>query len=153
MNNPTPLSLPVEIGASVELQRTFSMDDILAFARLSGDAHPFHTDPDYARAHGARDCFAHGLLTMSLFSTLGTRLYAPYGVPVVAYGYDRVRFVRPVFAGDTITARYRVTDVSVEDRKAFAECTCTNQDSATVLAAIHIAKFLPNSPAQTGEGP
>jgi 3-hydroxybutyryl-CoA dehydratase len=134
--------IPVPVGASAELVRTITQQDVEAFARLSGDFHPFHIDPEYARRHGAPDCFAHGILTMSLLSTLGTTVYSKYKVPVVAYGYDRVRFVKPVYVGDTVTASYRVAQVLEDEMKAYAECICSNQHGHVVLAATHISKFV-----------
>lgn len=135
-------NIPVPVGTSAQLTKTITREDIDTFARLSGDYHPFHVDRDYARNHGAQDCLAHGILTMSLLSALGTKVYDKFKLPVVAYGYDRVRFVMPVYAGDTITASYRIVETDEEQMKAYAECRCINQKEDVVLAATQITKFV-----------
>lgn len=136
------MSIPVKEGDSATLERVISRDDISAFAHLSGDSHPFHTDPDYARRQGVSDCIAHGLLTMSLLSALGTKFHERHTLPVVAYGYDRVRFIRPVYAGDTIRASYTIARIDQESCKTFSDCLCVNQSGQVVLAATQITKFL-----------
>jgi acyl dehydratase len=136
------VSIPVKVGDSATLERVISREDISAFARLSGDNHPFHTDPDYAKRQGVPDCIAHGLLTMSLLSALGTKFHERHQLAIVAYGYDRVRFVQPVYAGDTIRASCTVSRIDREGRKTFSACLCENQTGQVVLAATQITKFL-----------
>jgi len=130
------------IGASASFSKTISESDIYMFAGISGDFHPFHVDEEYARKNGSKGRIAHGLLTLSLFSTVGTLVNGRYPVPTVAYGYERIRFLKPVYIGDTITATYLVTEKDEPKSVTYADCTCTNQDGETVLVAKHITKFL-----------
>ena len=61
---------------------------------------------------------------------------------MVSYGYDRIRFVKPVFFGDTVTVEYRITERDEAQQKVFAQVTCTNQRDEVVAVATHILKFV-----------
>jgi acyl dehydratase len=97
--------------------RTLSEEDIATFAALSGDRHPLHTDPVWARdvgPFGAR--VAQGCLTLSLATGLEFELIGSDGTAILAfYGMDRVRFVKPVFVGDTIHIEGEVTSLEPKD--------------------------------------
>jgi acyl dehydratase len=116
--------------------RTITDEDIATFATLSGDHNPLHTDEEFARngPFGAR--IAHGALTLAVATGLifpqppdgQTRLIAFYGM-------DRVRWIKPVFAGDSLTARGEV--VAIEERGSdrgvvTADVEIVNQDDAVV---------------------
>lgn len=79
--------------------RTITEADIVQFAGLSGDWFPLHTDQVYAAgtAYGAR--IAHGMLVLSIAMGL---IPLPPETILAFYGADKVRFIRPVFIGDTI---------------------------------------------------
>src|SRR5215472_15470269 len=82
-----------------EIARTFSREDVLAFAALSGDYSPLHVDPEYAATTEFGGCVVHGLLLASLFSQLvGMRLP---GRPALYLGQD-LNFRRPVLVGETV---------------------------------------------------
>jgi 3-hydroxybutyryl-CoA dehydratase len=66
-----------------------------------------------------------------------------YGVDGVAAGYDKIRFLGPVFFGDTIRVEYRITKIDREKLRTYAELKVTNQDGKQVLAGDHLIKFLP----------
>ena len=68
--------------------------------------------------------------------------HAVSGRPVVSYGYDRVRFVKPAFVGDTITVAYEIVEEDVASGKTVATVTATNQDGEVIGVAGHILKFL-----------
>lgn len=79
--------------------RTITEADIVQFAGVSGDWFPLHTDQVYAAktAYGAR--IAHGMLVLSVAMGL---IPLPPEIILAFYGIDKVRFIRPVFIGDTI---------------------------------------------------
>jgi acyl dehydratase len=82
-----------------------------AFADLTGDAHPIHYDPAYATATRFGKPIAHGLL-LAAYSALGatplSRRVEGCMVAMLEVGF---RFLRPVFAGDTLTSRFEVAEV------------------------------------------
>jgi hypothetical protein len=52
-----------------------------------------------------------------------------------------VRFVKPVFVGDTVTVDYEVVRQDLESERTFAQITATNQHGEVVAVARHILKF------------
>lgn len=131
-----------KIGLYASFSKTISEYDIYQFAGISGDFHPFHVNEEYAIKNGAAGRIAHGLLTMALLSNVSTKVNENYTCPTVSYGYDRIRFLKPVYIGDTITAEYRVNEISKVKSLTYADCTCMNQKGELVLVARHLNKFL-----------
>jgi acyl dehydratase len=63
----------------------------------------------------------------------------------VSLGYDRMRFLAPVFFGDTITVDYRIASIDREKLRATADIKITNQDGTLVAVATHLLKWVRNS--------
>jgi acyl dehydratase len=99
----------------VSRARTVTEADIALFSGLSGDYHPLHTDEVYAQTGPFGRRIAQGCLTLSLATGLEFSLMGSNESRIIAfYGMDRVRFVKPVFIGDTIRLEGEVT--ALEDR-------------------------------------
>jgi 3-hydroxybutyryl-CoA dehydratase len=130
-----------EVGMEVTFAKTIGEYDVYGFAGVSGDFSPNHVDEEYMRRTPYGQRIAHGVLTMALMSTCSSKLIESLGnPPTVSYGYDRVRFIKPVFIGDTLTVRYRVASVEDGGTKSFSDVTVTNQRDETVSVATHILK-------------
>ena len=122
----------VKVGDTASMEKEFSQQDVADFARVSGDNQPLHLDAEYAATTRFGRPIAHGMLSAGLISAaLGTKL-APNAT--VVYLSQTLRFMRPVYPGDTITAQLEVTAIDME--KKFVTCTteCVNQDGKTVLS-------------------
>jgi acyl dehydratase len=120
----------IKVGMSASLSRTLTAEDIELFARATGDSNPLHMDSAFAEKSrfGAR--IAHGLWTGGLVSAvLGTQLPGPGTI----YLAQTLRFRRPVFIGDTITASVRIVSYDESKRMARLESQCVNQGGQTVL--------------------
>jgi 3-hydroxybutyryl-CoA dehydratase len=131
----------VVIGDEVGTARTISESDVYLFAGLTGDIGPNHTNDSYMRETAFGQRVAHGALTLGLMSTCSTKLIERMGnPPVVNYGYERVRFVRPVFFGDTVTVRYIVREINEDRGLLTAEATATNQRDEVVAAATNLLR-------------
>ena len=63
----------------------------------------------------------------------------------VSLGYDRMRFLAPVYFGDTITVSYTVASIDKEKLRATADIKITNQDGVLVAVATHLLKWVRNS--------
>jgi 3-oxoacyl-[acyl-carrier protein] reductase len=99
----------IEIDQVFEVERSFSREDTLAFAALSGDYSPLHVDAAYAAGTEFGGCVVHGMLLASLFSQLvGMRVP---GVHALYLGQD-LTFRRPVLVGEIVRAKARVTSKS-----------------------------------------
>jgi 3-hydroxybutyryl-CoA dehydratase len=129
------------IGRSVTFSKTVGETDVYLFAGISGDFSPNHVDEEYMKSGRYGRRIAHGVLMMAYMSTCSTKFVESIGNhPHVSYGYDRVRFVKPVFIGDTIRVEYTVAEREPARRMLRAEVRAYNQDDAVVAAATHILK-------------
>ena len=96
--------------------RTVTEADITLFSGFSGDYHPLHTDEEYARQGPFGKRIAQGCLTLSLATGLEFSLMGSDESRILAfYGMDRVRFVKPVFIGDTLHLEGTVTALDEKD--------------------------------------
>ena len=100
---------------------------------------------------GKKFRLVHGCLTFSLCSTVSGMAGVDSGHDILAMGYDQVKFLKPVFFGDTITATYWITEVNEARRKTTGQCVMTNQRGETVLTCLHYMKVI--DPVEEGKGP
>ena len=63
----------------------------------------------------------------------------------MSLGYDRIRFLKPVFIGDTVTVRYEVEEVDPARKRSVAHVDVVNQDEELVAVGHHILKWVPNA--------
>jgi oxepin-CoA hydrolase/3-oxo-5,6-dehydrosuberyl-CoA semialdehyde dehydrogenase len=94
--------------------RTITLDDIVAFADLSGDKFYAHMNDEEARTNGVfTGRVAHGYFVVSAAAGL---FVDPALGPVLAnYGMERLRFTKPVYPGDTIQVRLTVKQKTAKD--------------------------------------
>lgn len=120
--------MSIEIGATAARTKTFTDDDVRAFAQISGDSNPVHLDEDYAAGTQFGRRIVHGMLTASLISaTIANDLPGKGTI----YLSQNLQFKAPVFIGDAITATVEVT--AVRRRIVTLATRCTNQDSTLVI--------------------
>ena len=92
----------IKIDMSVSYSQTITDADVKSFAGISGDHNPIHVDDEYASKSRYKKRIAHGLISGSFFSALfGTKLPGPGCV----YVQQTFNFKKPVYLGDTVTAR------------------------------------------------
>ena len=112
-----------KVGDAATRTKTITDEDVRAFAELSGDRNPVHLDDEYASGTRFGRRIAHGMLAASLVSaTLANELPGPGSV----YLSQTLRFVAPVFPGDTVTARVEVTKVREDKPIVTLDTVCTN---------------------------
>ncbi len=123
--------LGIKVGDKASFSKTVSNDDIVGFAKITGDENPLHLDDLYASKTRFKGRIAHGMLSAGFISAaLGTKL-AP--LATVVYLSQQLRFQRPVKVGDTITADCEVTAVQPDRRFLTVKTNCTNQDGEEVV--------------------
>jgi acyl dehydratase len=132
----------VTVGQIVTFAKTVGESDVYLFAGLTGDLYQNHTNEEYMKSTRYGRRIAHGALLVGYMSAASTKVTERCTHPVVSYGYDRIRFVKPVFFGDTVTVAYRITERDEAQQKVYAQVTCTNQRDEVVAVATHILKFV-----------
>jgi acyl dehydratase len=100
----------------VTFTKTVGESDVYLFAGITGDFSPNHVDEQAMRRTPYGRRIAHGALMIGYMSTASTRaieqgLEMGKQASPVSLGYDRVRFLKAVFFGDTITVRYILTSI------------------------------------------
>jgi len=142
----------VTVGQSIRFSKTVSESDVYLFAGITGDLSDVHCNEQYMETSAFGHRIAHGVLSMGFMSTASTVMFTPYvdkyvGLTPVSLGYDRVRFVGPVFFGDTVTVSYTIDRLDGAKNRTFSNVEVRNQRGEVVAAAVHIMKWVPVSSA------
>jgi 3-hydroxybutyryl-CoA dehydratase len=133
-------ALPFHPGQRAEIRRTVMEADLVAFAELSGDTNPLHTDAAYAARTRFRQRIAHGALLAGWISAvLGTRLPGPGGI-LMSFS---LRFLRPTRVGDTVTAWAEVAAVRTDKPVVTLRVGCDNQLGETVAEGEAVCYWEP----------
>ncbi|MER8553946.1 MaoC/PaaZ C-terminal domain-containing protein [Mesorhizobium sp. M0199] len=130
-----------QIGSSrMTSGRTITETDFVVHAGHTGDFFPHHMDAEFMKTTPFRQRIAHGTLVFSV----GVGLTASVVNPVAfSYGYDRLRFIKPVFIGDTIRTRTTISAKEDDPKRpdsgrVVERCEVINQHGNVVLVADHI---------------
>lgn len=122
--------LSLEVGQKATFSKTFSADDIAAFAEASGDRNPLHLDEAFAKESRFEGRIAHGMLVAGLISAvLGNQLPGPGTI----YLGQELRFKEPVYVGDTITAVVEVIKIREGKPIVTLSTNCYNQHDILVI--------------------
>jgi 3-hydroxybutyryl-CoA dehydratase len=134
-------------GDRTRFTKTVGETDITLFAGISGDFARNHVDEAYMARSGAGGRIAHGALLVAYMSAASTRMTDRLPddselIPV-SLGYDRIRFLRPVRIGDTVTVDYEVASVDAGARRGAAAVEVRNQRGELVAVATHVFALAP----------
>jgi len=139
----------VKPGQSVQFSKTVSESDVYMFAGITGDLSSNHVNEQVMKRSKYKHRIAHGALVVGFMSTASTKMIDTYAgendkETAVSLGYDRIRFLGPVFLGDTVNVHYEITEVDSLKRRSRSKITVTNQSGDLVGTAEHILKWVPN---------
>ena len=128
------VSHPIQYQAPL-LRQIATAEDIDLFAKVSGDYNPIHMDEEYAKKTAFGQRIAHGALTASYISgILGNDLPGPGAI----FTHLEMRFRRPVFIGDTVTARAEITEMFERGNRITLKITCLVNDKAVVAGEAKV---------------
>ena len=140
------MSVTSTIGASTSFRKTVSESDVYLFAGITGDLSPNHVDEHYMAGTSYGRRIAHGALLVGYMSGASTDIIAKCpgmaAYQPVSLGYDRIRFLKAVFIGDTITMNYRISAADENKLRTTGEIVITNQHGEVCAVAAHIMKWL-----------
>ena len=120
----------IAIGQVFQIERSFSAQDVLAFAAVSGDYSPLHVDAAYGAGTEFGACVVHGVLLASLFSQL-VGMQVP-GKHALYLGQD-LTFRRPVLVGETVRAIAKVSGKSESTRTLVLNTEIRSHDDKVVV--------------------
>ncbi|HET6614543.1 MAG TPA: MaoC family dehydratase [Dehalococcoidia bacterium] len=125
------MPVSIEIGHTVTFTKTVSEEDVVLFAKVTGDNQPLHLDDAFAAKTRFKKRIAHGMLSAGFISAaLGTKLTPD---AIVVYLSQQLRFRLPVAIGDTITAEVEVTAIDPEKNVVTLRTDCVNQAGEAVV--------------------
>ena len=139
----------VKIGDRVSFSKTVGETDVYLFAGITGDFSGNHVNEEYMKRSSYGRRIAHGALLVGFMSTTSSLMIAEVerkGIDEtpVSLGYDRIRFIKPVFINDTVTVTYTISGIDLDKRRSRAKVEVVNQNGATVAAAEHIMVWVKN---------
>jgi acyl dehydratase len=121
------------------LGRTITEADIVLHAGQTGDFYPHHMDAEWCKTQEFGQRVAHGTL---IFSVAVGMTAGDINPRAISYGYDRLRFVKPVFIGDTIRGRVTISEKRPHKRPnasfVVERLEVVNQRDETVLVCDHL---------------
>lgn len=118
------------IGMNASVTKTVTEADVILYAGITMDTNPAHTNEEYAKTTMFKHRIAHGMLSAGLISAvLGTKLPGEGSI----YMGQELKFLAPVYIGDTITATAEVVELIPEKNRVILKTVCTNQDGKEVI--------------------
>ena len=120
--------------------RTITEADIVLHAGQTGDFFPHHMDREWCATQDFGQRMAHGTLIFSVAIGMTASAINPHAM---SYGYDKLRFIQPLFINDTITVEAKISERRDHPRRpshgfVHEAVTVTNQNFAIVLACVHL---------------
>jgi len=132
----------IEVGERREsVGRTITESDIVIHAGQTGDFFPHHMDAQWMATQPAGQRIAHGTLILSVAVGMTAGDINPQAM---SYGYDRIRFIRPVFIGDTIRVAAEITQKTQHAKRpdehgyVHEVVSVSNQRDETVMVLTHL---------------
>lgn len=125
----------IQVGMFESYSQTITDSDIKSFSGISGDKNPVHMDASYAENSRFGKRIAHGMFSASFFSAIfGTRLPGPGCV----YVSQNLKFRKPVYIDDTVTATVVVTGVDKDSRRVYFDTYCKVGKSKVITGSAEI---------------
>ena len=120
----------IKIGDTASQSKVITERDVELFSEVTNDYNPAHFDSDYASKTMFKKRIAHGMLIGSLFSKV-------FGMDLPGKGAiyvgQSLKFKRPVYFGDEVTATVVVKKKNIERNRVYFDCVATNQNGDIVI--------------------
>lgn len=119
----------ISVGDTAETTRTISESDVYLFAGITGDTNPAHLNEEYAKGTAFKKRIVHGMLLGGLISNvLGNQLPGNGTI----YMSQTIKFLAPVYFGETISAHVEVVEKKAEKKRIVLQTRCFNQKGEMV---------------------
>lgn len=124
-------------GDTERFAKTLTQTDVTLWVGLTGDLNPVHIDKTYAETTRFHDVIVPGLMVAGFISTVMTQ--ATFGN---VYSGQSLKFLKPVYVGDTITAVGTVIEKIPEKRRVRIKTECFNQRDELVVTGEGVEYIL-----------
>lgn len=120
----------ITIGDQASQQVEITEKNVQIFGEITNDFNPAHFDEEYASKTMFKKRISHGMYVGSLFSkVIGMDLPGKGSI----YVSQSLRFRRPVYFGDIITAKITVRELNIEKNRIYFDCVALNQNDEVVI--------------------
>ena len=120
----------IEIGKVIEYKKTFTEDDVLDFAKISGDNNPIHLDKKYASESIFGQRVVHGILVTSMFSKIFGTIYPGIGG---IYLSQFVKYLKPVFINEQVIAKVTLINFDYDKKRGTSKTECFKDNKVIVI--------------------
>lgn len=119
----------IHVGDEARFTKTMTQTDVVLWVGLTGDMNPIHIDTEYSKTTRFENVVVPGLMVAGLISTVMTK--ATFGN---VYSGQTLKFIRPVYIDDTVTAVATVVEKMEEKHRVKIKTECFNQNGELVIA-------------------
>lgn len=118
----------MQVGDSASFTKTMTETDVIIWVGLTGDLNPIHIDREYSKNTRFGKVLVPGVLVQGLISTVMTQVTFGH-----VYANQTIKFLKPVYIGDTITATGTIIEKIDAKNLVKVETKCVNQDGVLVM--------------------
>lgn len=118
----------MQVGNMASFTKTITETDVVLWVGLTGDMNPIHIDREYSQTTRFGNVIVPGLMVAGLISTTVTM--ATFGN---VYANQSIKFLKPVYIGDTITATATIIEKLEDKHMVKLETKCVNQKGEAVI--------------------
>ncbi|HPT69498.1 MAG TPA: MaoC family dehydratase [Syntrophomonas sp.] len=118
----------MNIGDAATFTKTITETDVILWVGLTGDLNPIHIDKEYSKTTRFGDVIVPGVMVLGLISN--TITMATFGN---VYANQSIKFLKPVYIGDTITATATIVEKNEAKHLVKLETKCINQKDELIM--------------------
>jgi 3-hydroxybutyryl-CoA dehydratase len=118
----------INVGDSASFTKTITETDVVLWVGLTGDLNPIHIDHEYTKTTRFGKVLVPGVLILGFISNVMTQIAFGH-----VYANQSIKFLKPVYIGDTITATGTIVEKIESKNMIRVETKCVNQDGALVM--------------------
>lgn len=132
----------LNVGDFYKHSFSFTQEDVIGFAKVTGDNNPVHLDENYASGTIFKKPIMHGMLGASIFSKVFGTLFPGNGT---IYLSQSLQFNRPMYVNETYEAYFEITEIDREKHRAKVLTKIINVDSKETMNGealiMHVEKI------------
>lgn len=119
------------VGKTFDFEFRFNQDDVVNFAKASGDFNPMHLDEEFAKTTIFKKRIVHGFLGGSVFSKVFGTLFPGHGT---IYLNQNMTFYKPMFCQINYTAKFMIKEINSEKHRALIQTDIVDENDLLIIS-------------------